>query len=180
LYAPAAKYTTPIEGIPARRGQSPAQANNRWLFEHRIARSRVTLERMAPRPVLRILISSTAIDLTGYRDKVRDTVLRLESLPIAIETFSALGGAPASECMRMPAEADAVICIVARRYGYVPRVELGGDGERSITWLEVVAAKLAGKPGVCLPGRSQSLWTRGEKGRLVSKLNSPIGAATLR
>jgi hypothetical protein len=81
-----------------------------------------------------------------YRDKVRDAVLRLENLPIAMETFSAQSGAPANECMRMAAEADAVICIVAHRYGYVPPPGLGGDGERSITWLEADAAKRAGKP----------------------------------
>jgi len=28
-----------------------------------------------------------AVDLTGYRDKVRDAVLRLENLPMAMETF---------------------------------------------------------------------------------------------
>jgi tetratricopeptide (TPR) repeat protein len=101
---------------------------------------------MATRLVLRIFISSTAVDLRDYRDKVRDAVLRLQDLPIAMETFSAQSGQPANECMRMAAEADAVICIVAHRYGYVPTPELGGDGERSITWLEVDAAKGAGKP----------------------------------
>ena len=59
-------------------------------------------------PVLRIFISSTAVDLREYRDKVRDAVLRLQGLPIAMETFSALGGAPAGECMRMAAEADGI------------------------------------------------------------------------
>ena len=34
------------------------------------------------RPVLRIFISSTAIDLTGYRDKVRDAVLRSVTQPV--------------------------------------------------------------------------------------------------
>src|ERR1022692_323731 len=122
------------------------------------------------RPVLRIFISSTAIDLTGYRDKVRDAVLRLENLPIAMETFSALGGAPASECMRMAAEADAVICIVAHRYGYVPPVELGGDGERSITWLEVDAAKRAGKPVFAFLVDPKAPWTcLREQDRLVSE-----------
>ena len=101
---------------------------------------------VATRQVLRIFISSTAVDLPDYRDKVRDAVLRLEGLPIAMETFSALSGQPVSECVRMAAEAHAVICIVAHRYGYVPPPELGGDGERSITWLEVDAAKRAGKP----------------------------------
>jgi hypothetical protein len=95
---------------------------------------------------LRVFISSTAVDLREYRNKVRDAVLRLENLPIAMETFSSQSGQPASECMRMAAEADAVICVVAHRYGYVPPPQLGGDGERSITWLEVDAAKRAGKP----------------------------------
>jgi hypothetical protein len=128
--------------------------------------------RQAPRtrPVLRIFISSTAIDLTGYRDKVRDAVLRLEELPIAMETFSALGGAPAAECMRMAAEADAVICIVAHRYGYVPPVELDGDGERSMTWLEVDAAKNAGKPVFAFLIDPDAPWTcLREEGRLVSE-----------
>jgi tetratricopeptide (TPR) repeat protein len=117
--------------------------------------------RQAPRTrqVLRIFISSTAIDLTGYRDKVRDAVLRLENLPIAMETFSALGGPPASACMRMAAEGDAVVCIVAHRDGYVPPAELGGDGERSITWLEVDAAKRAGKPVFAFLVDPKAVWT---------------------
>src|ERR1035438_10189851 len=131
------------------------------------------------RPVLRIFISSTAIDLTGYRDKVRDAVLRLENLPIAMETFSALGGAPASECRRTAAEADAVVCIVAHRYGYVPPVELGGDGERSITWLEVDAAKRAGKPVFAFLVDPKAPWTEvKEQDRLVSE--PEIGRASCR
>ena len=122
------------------------------------------------RPVLRIFISSTAIDLTGYRDKVRDAVLRLENLPIAMETFSALGGEPASECRKLAAGADAVICIVAHRYGYVPPVELDGDGERSMTWLEVDAAKHAGKPVFAFLIDPDAPWTGlREEGRLVSE-----------
>lgn len=125
---------------------------------------------MATRPVLRIFISSTAIDLRDYRDKVRDAVLRLENLPIAMETFSAQSGQPASECMGMAAEADAVICIVAHRYGYVPPKELGGDGERSITWLEVDAAKHAGKPVFAFLVDPKAPWTElKEQDRLTSE-----------
>ena len=125
---------------------------------------------MATRPVLRIFISSTAIDLRDYRDKVRDAVLRLENLPIAMETFSAKGGEPATECMRMAAEADAVVCIVAHRYGYVPPKELGGDGERSITWLEVDAAKATGKPVFVFLVDPKAPWTElKEQDRLVSE-----------
>jgi len=126
--------------------------------------------KVATRPVLRIFISSTAIDLRDYREKVRDAVLRLEDLPIAMETFSAQSGQPAGEVMRMAAEADAVICIVAHRYGYVPPPDLGGDGERSITWLEVDAAKRAGKPVFAFLVDPSARWTRvKEQDRLVSE-----------
>ncbi|MDP2996464.1 MAG: TIR domain-containing protein [Bryobacterales bacterium] len=114
---------------------------------------------MTTRDVLRIFISSTAVDLRDYRDKVRDAVLRLGNLPVAMETFSAQSGQPASECMRMAAEADAVVCIVAHRYGYVPPPELGGDGERSLTWLEVDAAKRAGKPVFAFLIDPRAPWT---------------------
>jgi tetratricopeptide (TPR) repeat protein len=127
-------------------------------------------QKMATRPVLRIFISSTAVDLIDYRDKVRDAVLRLESLPIAMETFSAQSGQPAGECMRMAAEADAVICVVAHRYGYVPPPDLGGDGERSITWLEVGAAKRAGKPVFAFLVDPKIPWTQTkEQDRLTSE-----------
>jgi tetratricopeptide (TPR) repeat protein len=125
---------------------------------------------VATRPVLRIFISSTAIDLPDYREKVRDAVLRLEDLPIAMETFSAQSGQPAGECTRMAAEADAVICLVAHRYGYVPPPELGGDGERSITWLEVDAAKRAGKPVFAFLVDPNAPWTAvKEQDRLTSE-----------
>jgi tetratricopeptide (TPR) repeat protein len=108
---------------------------------------------------MRIFISSTAVDLSGYREKVRDTILGLKNLPVAMETFSALSGQPADECERMAREADAVICIVAHRYGYVPPVSLKGDGERSITWLEVDAAKSAGKPVFAFVVDPKAPWT---------------------
>jgi tetratricopeptide (TPR) repeat protein len=119
---------------------------------------------------LRIFISSTAVDLHDYREKVRDVVLRMEGLPIGMETFSALGGEPVQECMKMAAEADAVICIVAHRYGYVPPTELGGDGERSITWLEVDAAGSSGKPVFTFLVDPKAPWTEvREQDRLTSE-----------
>jgi serine phosphatase RsbU (regulator of sigma subunit) len=125
---------------------------------------------MPTRPVLRIFISSTAADLREHREKVRDAILRLEGLPISMETFSAHSGLPASECIRMAAEADAVICVVAHRYGYVPPRELGGDGEHSITWLEVHAANRAGKPIFVFVVDPKAPWTElKEQDRLTSE-----------
>ena len=125
---------------------------------------------MQTRPVLRIFISSTAADLPEYREKVRDAVLGLKNLPIAMETFSAQGGAPADECMKEAAAADALVCIVAHRYGYVPPKELGGDGEHSITWLEVHAAKKAGKPVFAFLVDPSAPWTAPkEQDRLLTE-----------
>jgi tetratricopeptide (TPR) repeat protein len=125
---------------------------------------------MDTRPVLKIFISSTAVDLMAYRDNVRDAVLRLKNLPIAMETFSAQSGQPAGDCIRMAREADAVICIVAHRYGYVPPPELGGDGESSITWLEVDAAKRADKPVFAFLVDPKAPWTDiKEQDRLTSE-----------
>jgi hypothetical protein len=95
---------------------------------------------------LRIFVSSTAADLEDYRDKAQEAVLKLDNLPVAMEAFKAMPGTPVRECRRLAADADAVVVLVAYRYGYVPSRELEGDGERSITWLEVEAARAAGKP----------------------------------
>src|SRR5262245_55319871 len=86
------------------------------------------------------------MDMTGCREKVRDTILQLEHLPIGMETFTAMPSTPAADCQAEAARCDAVVVMVAQRYGYVPSTELGGDGKHSITWLEVLAAKKEGRP----------------------------------
>jgi hypothetical protein len=109
---------------------------------------------------LRVFVSSTATDLEDYRDKAQEAILRLENLPVAMEAFKAMPGTPVKECCRLAADADAVVVLVAYRYGYVPSKELGGDGERSITWLEVEAARAAGKPVFAFLIDSNYPWTR--------------------
>src|SRR5215470_2087785 len=96
--------------------------------------------------VLRIFLSSTALDMASCRDRVRDVILQLQQLPVGMETFTALPTTPAADCQAKAAESDVVVVLVAHRYGYVPSVDLGGDGKHSITWLEVLAAREAGKP----------------------------------
>jgi hypothetical protein len=39
-----------------------------------------------------------------------------------------------------------LVVLVAHRYGWVPSIGEGGDGEKNITWLEVQQAILAGIP----------------------------------
>jgi hypothetical protein len=97
----------------------------------------------APSP--RIFVSSTARDLRAHREAVADVIHRLGYIPVGMETFGALTAESLAECRRLASEADALIVIVAQRYGWVPTREEGGDGEKSITWHEVSAAEAAGK-----------------------------------
>jgi hypothetical protein len=109
---------------------------------------------------LRIFVSSTAADLEDYRDMAQEAILKLENLPVAMEAFKAMPGTPVRECCRLAANADAVVVLVAYRYGYVPAPELDGDGERSITWLEVEAARAASKPVFAFLIDPNHPWTR--------------------
>jgi hypothetical protein len=119
-------------------------------------------------PILRVFLSSTAIDLAACREKVRDTILQLGQLPIGMETFTALPSTPAADCQAEAARADVVIVLVAYRYGSVPGVELGGDGKRSITWLEVLAAQKAGKPVYTFLIDPKAPWAQAKESDLLN------------
>lgn len=125
---------------------------------------------MFPSKTLRIFISSTSMDLAQVRSRMQQAVLRLQHLPIGMETFIAQPGMPADECCRKAAEADVVIVVVAHRYGFVPGPEAGGDGERSITWLEVDAARRAGKAVLAFLLHPQAAWNHPrEQDRLLTE-----------
>ena len=94
----------------------------------------------------RIFVSSTAEDLKDHRQAVSDALLRMENLPIAMESFGARPGSSVEVCREAVRKSDAVVVLVAHRYGWVPPEADGGDGRRSITWIEVDEAIARGKP----------------------------------
>lgn len=90
----------------------------------------------------RVFISSTAVDLRPYRERVRDTLLSLGLFPVGMEQFGAQGmGDATSVSTEMVASADAYIGIIAWRYGYVP-----AGAARSVTHEEYEAATRLGMP----------------------------------
>jgi tetratricopeptide (TPR) repeat protein len=95
---------------------------------------------------LRVFLSSTAVDLVEHREKVVKAIARLGDQPIHMEAFVAGPNAPVETCKGYVDSADTLVVLVAWQYGWVPQPEDGGDGKKSITWIEVEAALDAGKP----------------------------------
>ncbi len=94
----------------------------------------------------RLFRSSSSEDLKDYRDRVAEAIGRFEQRPVRMETFVAEPRWPLEACREKAAAADALVVCVAHRYGWVPGVEEGGDGRKSVTWLEVEAALAGDKP----------------------------------
>ena len=94
----------------------------------------------------RIFLSSTSDDLITYRERVSLAVESMRQRPVRMEAFVAEPDAPLEVCRKHARSADALVVIVAHRYGWVPSKDEGGDGKKSITWHEVDAAREAGKP----------------------------------
>lgn len=82
-------------------------------------------------------MAATAQDLVAHRQVADDTILRLSQQVVAMERFGPLPGEPVAECERKARASDAVACIVAHRYGFVPE-----KGRGSITQREVEARNL--------------------------------------
>jgi tetratricopeptide (TPR) repeat protein len=93
-----------------------------------------------------IFLSSTSKDLAPHRVKACDVVGRMGQLSVRMESFGAQPSTPIDTCRNEVRASDALIVIVGHRYGWVPSKEQGGDGIRSITWLEVQWAMDAKKP----------------------------------
>lgn len=95
---------------------------------------------------LRVFVSSTSEDLTAHRDRLAHGIELLRLGAERMEAFGASPEDPYDVYMRRVDGCDALVVVVAYRYGWVPTREEGGDGERSITWHEVSRALGAGKP----------------------------------
>lgn len=97
-------------------------------------------------PMSRVFLSSTAIDLQDHRQKVTEAILRLNNQPVKMEVFGARPNAPVEECKKEVANSDILVVMIAHRYGWIPTIGEGGDGKKSITWIEVETALSNGIP----------------------------------
>jgi WD40 repeat protein len=96
--------------------------------------------------IVKIFISSTSEDLKPYRLAAADIVQDAQSVPVSMEHFPA-DPRPVVQLVRDEiGKCDLIILLQAFRRGWVPTPEQGGDGQDSITGLEIAAADEMGKP----------------------------------
>ncbi|MEM7306370.1 MAG: SUMF1/EgtB/PvdO family nonheme iron enzyme [Planctomycetota bacterium] len=95
---------------------------------------------------LRVFVSATSKDLTKHREALLAAIRRVDWHPVAMEDFGARPKEPVDACLGDVATCQALVVLVAYRYGCIPTEADGGDGAKSITWLEVEAAKEKGVP----------------------------------
>lgn len=91
--------------------------------------------------IKKVFLSSTSEDLEAHRARVADELAHLTVFADRMEIFGAQPHKSVPFCVERAASADAFVVIVAHRYGWVPTATEGGDGEKSITRLEVEAAR---------------------------------------
>ena len=83
-----------------------------------------------------VFISSTYEDLTEYREKARDAVIKANCHPKMMEYFEAGGNPPLETCLKKVRPCDVLVVILAFRYGWIPEKQPNPEDNKSITWLE--------------------------------------------
>ncbi len=92
-----------------------------------------------------VIISSTVEDLKEFRKAACDAVVEAGYQPLMKDYSAAGGNPPLGECMKKIDDCDALVVIVAFRYGWIPSDQNAGE-HKSISWLECERALKARKP----------------------------------
>jgi hypothetical protein len=106
---------------------------------------------------LNVFVSSTSEDLTPFRSAAEQVVRDLGWVPEMMEHFGALTTTSVQACLSKIAASDLVVMVVAFRRGWVPTVDQGGNGNDSITAIELAEARRCGIP-VILMLAHKDLW----------------------
>ncbi|MBY0275002.1 DUF4062 domain-containing protein [Candidatus Binatia bacterium] len=94
----------------------------------------------------RAFLSYTANDLRQHAEIVKRAVRDNGWEAIDHRDWAATGRPSVSECHAQVDRCDVLIVLSGARYGWVPSRDEGGDGHKSITWLEVERARSRGIP----------------------------------
>ncbi len=89
---------------------------------------------------MKVFISSTSEDLKPYRLAAADVIRDAQWVPVGMEHFPADSRPIVQLCRDEIGKCNLVILLQAFRRGWVPEPEKGGDGQASITAIEIAAA----------------------------------------
>lgn len=128
---------------------------------------------------LRIFVASTAEDLKPYRAAVVTVIDRLGHKAVHMETFGAMPSWSLDGCRHLVGDCDALVVMIGHRYGWVPSVQQGGDGKKSITWHEVEAARATDVPVFAFLVDEQARWTEPKEQDRLLAAKSPSEAAAI-
>ncbi len=115
-----------------------------------------------------VFVSSTSKDLRDYRAVAQQVILDLHWVPEMMEHFGAQPGQTIESCYSKLDRCDVMLLLVAFRRGWVPTVEQGGNGQDSITALELAHARSRSIPVLVLMARDTwpgSEWEDETEGR---------------
>ena len=72
------------------------------------------------RPLYKVFVSSTYLDNEERHKTVKDAITMAEMVWYGMEIFTASTRPIVEECLRYAHEADVLVGIIARRYGWIP------------------------------------------------------------
>ena len=134
----------------------------------------------------KIYISSTYSDLKEYREKVYQTLRKMQHDAQAMEDYVASDRRPLDKCLADVAKSDLYVGIFAWRYGYIPSE--GNPQQKSITELEYRQAEETGKSCLIFLLHEDAAWLpkfmdkvtgEGKSGKRIEKLRQELSTAKL-
>jgi hypothetical protein len=133
-------------------------------------------------PTYRVFISYTGADLEEHAKVVSDVVKQLANsgtsrnwVAVDHKSWAPTGRPSVPECMKEVSRCQVLVVLVAFRYGWVPTAGDGGDGESSITRMEVEQARKLGIEVIPLLVRDNAPWNVS----LVEGITDPIAQKRL-
>lgn len=128
----------------------------------------------------KIYVSSTFVDLKGFRERVSNVIRRMGDLDVAMEYYVAEDSRPVDRCLADVAECDIYVGIFAWRYGFVPTTD--NPEQLSITELEYGHAEELKKPRLIFLLDEDAQWLPKwiDKDRTqIERLRSRVSDATV-
>lgn len=125
----------------------------------------------------RVFISYTGQDLEEFAKTVREEIRQWQWIAVDHKDWGATGERSVKECRECVRKADALVVIVAHRYGWVPSEDEEGDARTSITQLEVQWAKAVPIPVLSYIVNDTAPWPPDQiEGYLDPKVKSSLDA----